>query len=236
MIKIAIVEDEQPFADELAEYITRFSQEYQAAVQCQHFKSSVTFLSSYQPVWDLLLLDIEMPNMDGMTLAHKIREIDQNVLLIFITKVAKYAMAGYEVAALDYVLKPVNYDAFSMKLRRVLSLLETKQKNHIVIQGNGFVRKIPVKTIRYIDVLGHTISYHTPQGIISSTGAKSIRELECELLPDGFCKCNQCYLVNLRYVRSVEKDTVVLIDDECLSISRNRKKPFMQALLDFWGR
>ena len=235
-MRIAIVEDEQPFADELAEYITRFSQEYQAAVQCQHFKSSVTFLSSYQPVWDLLLLDIEMPNMDGMMLAHKIREIDQNVLLIFITKVAKYAMAGYEVAALDYVLKPVNYYVFSMKLRRVLSLLEAKQKNHIVIQGNGSVRKIPVETIRYIDVLGHTISYHTPQGIISSTGAKSIRELECELLPDGFCKCNQCYLVNLQYVQSVEKDTVVLTGGECLNISRNRKKLFMQALLDFWGR
>ncbi len=235
-MRIAIVEDEQPFADQLIEYIARFSKEYQTEIQCQHFKSSVSFLSSYQPIWDLLLLDIEMPNMNGLMLAHKVREIDQNVLLIFITKVAKYAMAGYEVAALDYVLKPVNYYAFFMKLRRVLSLLETKQKNHLIIQGNGFVRKIPVETIRYIDVLGHTISYHTPQGIISSTGAKSIRKLESELLPDGFCKCNQCYLVNLRYVQSVEKDTAVLTDGECLNISRNRKKPFMQALLDFWGR
>ncbi len=235
-MRIAIVEDEQPFADQLIEYIARFSKEYQTEIQCQHFKSSVSFLSSYQPIWDLLLLDIEMPNMNGLMLAHKVREIDQNILLIFITKVAKYAMAGYEVAALDYVLKPVNYYAFFMKLRRVLSLLETKQKNHLIIQGNGFVRKIPVETIRYIDVLGHTISYHTPQGIISSTGAKSIRKLESELLPDGFCKCNQCYLVNLRYVQSVEKDTAVLTDGECLNISRNRKKPFMQALLDFWGR
>lgn len=163
-MRIAIVEDEQPFADQLVEYITRFSKEYQTEIQCQHFKSSVSFLSSYQPIWDLLLLDIEMPNMNGLMLAHKVREIDQNVLLIFITKVAKYAMAGYEVAALDYVLKPVNYYAFFMKLRRVLSLLETKQKNHLIIQGNGFVRKIPVETIRYIDVLGHTISYHTPAG------------------------------------------------------------------------
>ena len=235
-MRIAIIEDEQPFADELAEYITRFSQEYQTEIQCQHYKSSTAFLSSYQPIWDLLLLDIEMPGMDGMTLAHRVREIDQNVILIFITKVAKYAMAGYEVAALDYVLKPVNYYAFSMKLRRVLGLLETKQKNHIIIQGNGFVRKIPVETIRYIDVLDHTLSYHTPQGIISSTGAKSIRELEAKLLPDGFFKCNQCYLVNLQYVQSVERDMVVLTGGECLNISRKRKKPFMQALLDFWGR
>ncbi len=235
-MRIAILEDEQLFADELAGYIARFGEEYQTAVQCRHFQSGATFLSAYQPVWDLLLLDIEMPGMDGMTLARKIREIDQNVLLIFVTKVAKYAMAGYEIAALDYVLKPINYYAFSMKLRRVLHLLETRQKKHIVIQGNGFIRKIPAETIRYIDVLGHTISYHTPQGTLSSTGAKSIRELERELLPEGFCKCNQCYLVNLQYVQSVEKDLVVLTEGEKLSISRNRKKAFMQALLDFWGR
>ena len=235
-MRIAIVEDEQPFADEAASYIQQYGKEHNKEMQCQHYKSSTSFLSSYQPIWDLLLLDIEMPDMDGMELARKIREIDQNVILIFITKVAKYAMAGYEVAALDYVLKPVNYYAFSLKLRRVSGLIETKQKKHIVVQGNGFVRRLPADTIRYIDAFGHTISYHTPQGIVSSTGSKSIRELEKELLPEGFFKCNQCYLVNMQYVQSVEKDSVVLKNGECLSISRNRKKPFMQALLGFWGR
>ena len=235
-MRIAIIEDEQSFADELSEYITRFDEQYQTTTQCQHFKSGITFLSAYQPVWDLLLLDIEMPNMDGLTLARKIREIDPQVLLIFITKVPNYAIAGYEVAALDYILKPINYYALSMKLQRALSLLETKQKNHIIIQGNGFIRKIPMETIHYIDVFSHTISYHTHQGIISSTGSKSIRELEKDLSPNGFCKCNQCYLVNLQHVHSVEKDTVILTDGERLKISRNRKKPFMQALLDFLGR
>ena len=235
-MRIAIIEDEQTFADELSEYITRFGKQYQTMTQYQHFKSGVTFLSTYQPVWDLLLLDIEMPNMDGLTLARKVREIDPQVLLIFITKVPNYAIAGYEVAALDYVLKPINYYALSMKLRRASSLLETKQKNHIVIQGNGFIRKVPVETIQYIDVFSHTISYHTHLETISSTGSKSIRELEKELSPNGFCKCNQCYLVNLQHVHSIEKDTVVLTGGEHLKISRNRKKPFMQALLDFLGR
>ncbi len=233
---IAIIEDEPSFAEELSEYITLFGEQYQTTMQCQHFKSGVAFLSAYQPVWDLLLMDIEMPNMDGITLAHKIREIDPQVLLIFITKMPKYAIAGYEVAALDYVLKPINYYALSIKLRRALSLLETKQKNHLVIQGNGFIRKIPVETIQYIDVFSHTISYHTHLETISSTGTTSIRELEKKLSPDGFCKCNQCYLVNLQHVHSVEKDTVVLTGGERLKISRNRKKPFMQALLDFLGR
>lgn len=98
------------------------------------------------------------------------------------------------------------------------------------------VRKINVDSIRYIDILGNTMTYHTPQGVISSTGFKSIRELENEPSSSGFVRCNQCYLVNLQYVQSVEKDTVILTGGECLSISRNRRKNFMQVLLDYWGR
>lgn len=233
---IAIAEDEKECTDVLTEYLSLFGQENNVEIQCRTYQNGMELLSSYQPVWDLLLLDIEMPLMDGLTLAHKIREIDPNVMIVFITKTAQYAMAGYEVAALDYILKPVNYYAFSLKMRRALSILQTRQQRHLVVQGNGFIRKITLDTIRYIDVLGHTITYHTPQGTISSTGSTSIRVLESDLAPNGFVRCSQCYLVNLQYVQSVEKDTVVLTGGECLGISRNRRKPFMQALLDYWGR
>lgn len=233
---IAIVEDEKEYTDVLTEYLSVFGRENNTDMKYRLYNNRMEFLSSYQPVWDLLILDIEMPLMDGVTLAHRIREIDQNIIIIFITKMAQYAMAGYEVAALDYILKPVNYYAFSMKMRRVLNLLQTKQQRCLVVQGNNFVRKINVDSIRYIDILGHTMTYHTPQGVISSTGSKSIHELENELSSSGFVRCNQCYLVNLQYVQSVEKDTVILTGGECLSISRNRRKQFMQILLEYWGR
>lgn len=232
---IAIVEDEKVCTSILEQHLQRFQEETNTEIQHHSYTNSMDFLATYQPVWDLLLLDIEMPMMDGLTLAHKIREMDTNVLIIFVTKMAQYAMAGYAVSALDYVLKPVNYYAFSMKLRKVQNLLQTKQQHFLVVQGNGFIRKMEVGMIRYIEVLGHTLTYHTPQGVISSTGSRSIRELEVELHPNGFARCNQCYLVNLKYVQSVEKDTVVLQGGECLSISRNRKKAFMQALLAYWG-
>lgn len=232
---IAIVEDEIECTNILEKHLQRFQEENKAEIQYRSYTNSMDFLATYQPIWDLILLDIEIPMMDGLTLAHKIRETDTNVLIIFVTKMAQYAMAGYEVNALDYVLKPVNYYAFSMKLRKVQNLLQTRQQHFLVVQGNGFIRKIEVGIIRYIEVLGHTLTYHTPQGVISSTGSRSIRELEEELIPNGFARCNQCYLVNLKYVQSVEKDNVILQGGECLSVSRNRRKAFMQALLTYWG-
>lgn len=232
---IAIIEDEKKCIDILEKHLQRFQRENNADIQYHSYANSMDFLANYKATWDLLLLDIEMPMMDGLMLAHKIREIDTDVLIIFVTKMAQYAMAGYEVSALDYVLKPVNYYAFSMKLRKVQNLLQTRHQHFLVVHGNGFIRKIEVGIIRYIEVLGHTLTYHTPQGVISSTGSRSIQKLEEELIPNGFARCNQCYLVNLKHVQSVEKDNVILQDGECLSVSRNRRKAFMQALLTYWG-
>lgn len=235
-MRVAIAEDEKECTKVLIEYLEAFGKENDVDIHSFTYENGMQLLSAYQEEWDLLLLDIEMPLMDGLKLAHKIREMDTNVLIIFITKMAQYAMAGYEVAALDYLLKPVNYYAFSMKMRRVVELLQTRQQKHLVVQGNGFIRKLAVETIRYMEVSGHTISYHTPQGVISATGSRSIRELEEQLSANGFARCSQCYLVNLEYVQSVEKSTVVLMGGECLNISRSRRKPFMQALLDYWGK
>ena len=171
-MRIAIVEDEKECTAILEQHLQRFQKENNIEIQHRSYTNGMDFLAAYQPVWDLLLLDIEMPMMDGLMLAHKIREMDTDVLIIFVTKMAQYAMAGYEVSALDYVLKPVNYYAFSMKLRKVQNLLQTKQQHFLVVQGNGFVRKMEVGMIRYIEVLGHTLTYHTPQGMISSIGKR----------------------------------------------------------------
>ena len=150
---IAIVEDEKACTSILEQHLQRFQEETNTEIQHRSYTNSMDFLATYQPVWDLLLLDIKMPMMDGLTLAHKIREMDTNVLIIFVTKMAQYAMAGYAVSALDYVLKPVNYYAFSMKLRKVQNLLQTKQQHFLVVQGNGFIRKMEVGMIRYIESL-----------------------------------------------------------------------------------
>lgn len=235
MIQIALVEDEKNYVNVLQSYLAEFEKETQTPIEFRHFSGGDELLSSDWEKWDILLLDIEMPGIDGMALARKIREINKEILIIFVTRMAQYAMAGYEVSALDYILKPVNYNAFSMKMRRAVDLINMRRPRYVTAADKNSVHKILVESIIYVEVQGHTIYYHMSGDTVSSTGSRTISSLEKELQPWGLVRCNQCYLVNMRYVRSVEKDKVILTDGESLRMSRSRKKAFMQALLQYWG-
>ena len=116
MLHIAIVEDEENYSRELEEYIHRYGVETSRQFKVTHFQDGEDIVESYSGGFDLLLMDIQMEFMDGMTAAEKIRERDQEVQIIFITNRNDYAIRGYEVDALDYVLKPVSYYIFAKKL------------------------------------------------------------------------------------------------------------------------
>lgn len=117
-MKIAIAEDDPRFAKQLEAYIEQFATENQFQVEILRFPDGASLVEAYDCTFDLLLLDVDMPGLDGISAARQIRERDTDVLLMFITNLAQYAIKGYEVDALDYVLKPVNYAALSMKLKR----------------------------------------------------------------------------------------------------------------------
>lgn len=110
MLRVAIVDDDAKFQKQLKEFITRFFQydTGQFCVRC--YCDGVTFLSEYQGDFDIVIIDIMMPLMNGIEVAHKIREQDKNVLVMFITGTADFAIRGYEVSAVDYILKPLSYE------------------------------------------------------------------------------------------------------------------------------
>lgn len=232
-MRIAIVEDNPENAQLLQNYLTRFGQEANIEITSRIYADGMDFMTPYLHNWDLILLDIEMPLMDGLTVARRIRNVDNDVLIMFITHMAQYAIAGYEVNALDYVLKPVNYIALNMKLKRAQNLIEARQTRYIVVQNGETCRKVSLNTIRYVEVFNHTLYFHTTDNDISSTGSKTIKLLEEELTPYGFFRCHQGYLVNLHYVSSFTKTQVSLGTEE-LPISRNRRKVFLQALMTYW--
>lgn len=232
-MRIAIVEDNPESAKLLQSYLTRFGQESDIEISTRIFSNGVDFMTPYLHTWDLILLDIEMPFMDGLTVARQIRTMDTEVLIIFITHMAQYAIAGYEVNALDYILKPVSYIALNMKLKRAAHLIEARQTRYIVVQNGETCRKVFLNTIRYVEVFNHTLYFHTTDNDISSTGSKTIKLLEEELTPYGFFRCHQGYLVNLHHVTSFTK-TQVYLNTEELPISRNRRKTFLQALMTYW--
>lgn len=232
---IAIAEDDARSCQTIQDHLQRFAQERSIPIRIRAFSSGVALLEAYQPEWDLILLDIEMPVLDGMSVAKRIRERDDRVIIMFITQYAQFAINGYEVSALDYLLKPVHYPMFCAKMQRVQNLLYANQSRSIIINFDGKVKKLPLEQLHYIEVYSHTLTYHTQDGRLSTTGSKTIRQLEKELVADSFFRCNYCYLVNLQHVQSIDKDNILLSNGESLSISRSRRKEFMNALMGYWG-
>lgn len=231
-MKVAIVEDQKNNAEQLQEYLERYGRENGKTIQCAAFQNGMEFMADYRPVWDLILLDIEMPLMNGMEAAKAIRRTDAQVLIIFITQMAQYAIEGYSVQALDYVLKPVQYYAFAAKMQQVCKILESREENPLLITDKNGAVKLSPRTVEYVEVQNHTLCFHTEKGVLESTTAQTMAGLSKQLEKCGFARCHQGYLVNLRYVVGYDRSCVKL-PGGTLPMSRTYYKGFVQALISY---
>ena len=206
MTRIAIVEDEAAVREQLAGYVQRYTRQYGTQFEVTMFTDGVEILEDYRPVYDIIFLDVEMQHLDGMETARRIRELDSDVLLIFITNMAQYAIKRYAVGALDYVLKSVPVD--------------------------GGMRRLDAAAIYYIESEGHRVHFYTEDGDFSAPGA--LKALEEKLTGRLFARCNSGYLVNLAQVSGVQQNTVQVGPHE-LQISRPKRRAFLAALADYIG-
>lgn len=234
MVKVAIVEDEQEASDVLLSHFKRYEKENGTEFHTAVFRDAVTFLTGYTPDYDMVLMDIELPNLNGMNASKKLRELDRNVTLIFVTNMAQYAIKGYEVEASDFIVKPVFYYDFKLKLKRALDRIDLSgQEGRIAVKVDDAVRCLNAVDIKYVEVIKHNIIYHL-QGGGELTAYGTLKEIEQKLPASSFSRCNHCYLVNLRYVTDV-KDFTVTVGGERLLISHPKKKDFVKALNDYLG-
>ena len=234
MYHIAIVDDEKSFSDTLKEYVEQYQKENGGELQVSVFSNGLDLLDNYHYEYDLILLDIEMPGMNGMEVAQKIRALDEDVVLMFITNMAQYAIHGYSVGALDFVTKPLNYNTFSMKLTRALKRVQKKeneQKSIVLTLPKG-LKKIDVKQIHFVEAQNRMLYYHTTEVVFEVKG--TMQSVEQVLVPHAFAKCNYWYIVNLLHVKEVRQNVVVVGEHE-LEISRRNKKTFLQALTEYLG-
>lgn len=229
---VAIVEDTQTEADTLKEYFSRYSAEKGIEFKIAHFPSAEQFLEKYNPIYDLVLMDIGLPGMGGMEAAGRLRELDDTVTLIFVTNMAQFAVRGYEVDAFDFVVKPVSYSNFALKLQRALNKLGTRKDTEVIISISDGLYRISSSQIKYIEISGHKMIYHTTNGTIKAYG--NLKEIESILNGRMFVRCNSCYLVNLNFVHAI-RGYIVAVDTDELQISRPRKKAFVQAVNDYLG-
>ncbi|MDO5540766.1 MAG: LytTR family DNA-binding domain-containing protein [Eubacteriales bacterium] len=227
MIRIAIVEDDKVSAGQLQEYIRRYELESSESIQITVFEDGEDIVTNYRPVYDIILMDIEMRFMDGMSASEEIRKLDEKVIIIFITNMAQYAIRGYSVGALDYVLKPISYFAFSQRLDRAVERLKKNEKRYLIIRVKGGSRRIATEDIYYIESQGHVLIVHEKDGEEITSG--TMTEMEEKLAELHFCRCNKGYLVNLEHVESI-RDGCAVVGGDFLTISRPRKKIFQETL------
>ena len=197
------------------------------------YSRGIAFLDAYKCDADLIFLDIRIPDLAGMDVAKKIREVDQNVMIIFVTNLTQYAIEGYSVEAFDYILKPIQYASFSAKLDRALRMLSYREPEiSLTFREKEGGKRIPAGTITYVEVCAHDLLFHTGNGAIKQWGTLS--KYEALLKSAHFARCHTSYLVNLKFVRSIRKDSVD-VAGVLLPISRPRRKEFLTAFAQYKG-
>ncbi len=227
MIEIAIVEDEQIYKDQLTEYLKQYESETGEQMHVTYFPDGAEIVEDYRGGFDIILMDIQMKYMDGMTAAEKIRQLDQAVILMFITNMTQYAIRGYEVDALDYIVKPVEYFSFKKKIQRAIDRIPKKQQDVLSISVDGGVRKLPLKDVLYIESIGHNLRYHMVDAEYENRA--TMKDTEEALSQYHFYRIGKSYLVNLARVDAIQGGNCV-IQGEALPISRQKKKEFMETL------
>lgn len=231
-MRIAIIDDEDQVRSQVKGLVEQYGQEKNVSVECVCFSEAVSFLKAYKADYDAVFMDIKMPGYNGMEAAQILRETDKNVILVFITNLKQYAIHGYEVDAIGFVVKPINrYDLFVV-MDKVNQKIAVRGANDITLKTPNGIRRLCVRDIFYIEVMKHKLIFYTIYGDIESWGTLVMTE---EMLPKHcFSRCNVCYLVNLHHVLSVDKDTV-MVGTTPLKIARSRKKEFLIDLAKFGG-
>lgn len=232
MIRVAVVEDDTSAIDRILSHLAHFQRSHGERFHIAAFHDGADILDDYRPDWDIILLDIQMSNVDGMTAAKRIREVDTEALIVFVTASPQYAIVGYEVDALSYLLKPVSYAAFEHEMARCLARLRAREGRQLLITAaDGDRHRLSLDSVLYLESAKHRVVVHTLDGDL--TVVSTMRTLEQSLASDGFHRCNSGYLVNLRHVTGVEGNDCRIRGGDRVQISRPRKKDFLAALTSY---
>ena len=203
MARIIIVEDEDDEAAKLENYILQFGEENGEKFEIKIYRDGLGFIGNYEGDADVVFMDIKMKNVDGLEAARGMRKTDAGACLVFVTNMAQYAIKGYEVDALGFMVKPVSYFALSVQLKKALARRRGGESEEMLVKTDeGVVKRISLAAVYYVEVIGHFLTYHTAEGDFRAYGQLS--KLEKELADKNFYRCQNSYLINLKYVTEIK--------------------------------
>jgi len=227
MIKIAVVEDDLSTQKSFCGYLQKFFAEKKEEYQAEFYPDAIKLLDKSTADFNLVFMDIDLPYMNGMEAAEKIRSKDKSVMIIFVTSLAQFAIQGYKVQAFDYIVKPFNYYNLSMSLNRALPSLESKGKSIAIRNSERKTEIVYLSDLMYIEVVNHYLYFHIKDRTIRSYD--TLEKFKSELENNSFILCSRSFLVNLHYVKEIDHNDV-LVGKEKLPLSRTKKQAFSQAL------
>lgn len=229
MIRIAICEDEKEQQKLLKNYIEKILEGLSIKYSLDIFNSGEELLEKYSKDIDLILLDIQLGEINGMDTARKIRVLDNNVEIIFITSLIEYALEGYKVRAYRYLVKPVKYKDIKENIINCIKEVEIKNK-YILIKKQGHQIKLDINEITYIEVQKETITIHTLNGVYKING--TMNNIEKEIDCSRFFRCHKSFLVNLEHVKIIKQYVAILENNEEVPVSRYRFKEIKDKFFD----
>lgn len=232
MITIALIDDDDADAEVTVSMIDRYFDGDTSQYAVTRFVDGDSLLRDYKAAFDVMFLDVEMPGTDGVTVARRLRMVDDQTVLVFTTKMAQYAVEGYDVDAIGYLLKPLNYYAFAIKMRKAAVIVAKRRSITVPLTVGTETVFVSSSDIRYVEVLDHALLYHIGDGVRKVWA--SLKDAAATLEPVGFVAVSRYCLVNLEWVRAVHGDDID-VDGESVRVSRSRRKPLMQALMAYRG-
>lgn len=230
MFNIAIVDDDSTIQEELNHFIIEYSNDKKSEMNIKTFSCAEDFLSYNDSTFDIIFMDIELGKLNGMDAIKQFRQTGHDNLVIFVSYLQHYAIDGYSVNAFDFIVKPLNYYDFKLKMDRAIEKLSISKSKELVISTKGEKVIINTDDLIYVEVERHSLIYHLKQKSYRTTG--SMKKAIEDVKGLNFSLCNQCYLINLSYVTKLSRNEV-FVNGIPLIISLPRRKQFESDLLSY---
>ena len=230
IISIAVCDDEVVACCGLAERIRSYMESAGVLYEIRTFTGAGDFLRANEH-FDIIFMDIIMPELDGMRAAEQLRKKQTDSLLIFITSSKRYVFDAYEVEAFQYLVKPVPDEKLQRVLERAVLKKAGREEDFLVIQQERSKKKIMLRDIYYIEIRGRIVDVHAAEGVFLfflRMGA-----LERALTEKGFSRCHKSFLVNLRYVSVFNKQQVTLDNGGKIPVAKRRYDAFSTDVLTY---
>jgi DNA-binding LytR/AlgR family response regulator len=231
MIHIAIVDDEPEQAAVLRGMLERYSCTTGVRLAFSVFSDGAEFISSTEH-FDIAFLDIQMNHMDGMSAARSIRRTNEDMVIIFVTNLAEYAIEGYAVSAMTFLLKPLSCDVLYAAAERAVSIVNRRRDKMLIVKAIQGTMRIDPAQLYYIEIENRRLALHTANGVFFCT--ETMQNMEEQLDQERFFRCHVAYLVNLDYVVRIDKAGAIVAGERVL-VSKYRKREFLNALTRYVG-